>query len=82
MININAAWEAPPDEAHIAWARDFWRDMNPHSTGGVYVNFLTGDEDRVESAYGAALHRRLAAVEAKDDPENLFRINQNIRPAA
>ncbi len=84
VVNINAAWETPPDAGHVAWARDFWRDLHPHSTGGVYVNFLTGDEDmaRIESAYGTALYQRLAAVKARYDPQNLFRVNQNIRPAA
>lgn len=84
ILNINAAWEAPPDEHHIAWARDFWQDLHPHSTGGVYVNFMTEDEDdsRVEAAYGTALLNQLAAVKAKYDPGNLFQVNQNIRPAA
>jgi FAD/FMN-containing dehydrogenase len=78
-----AAWlDAAEDERHIAWARDFWETMRPFGTGGVYTNNL-GDEghDRVRAAYGAH-YPRLAELKAKYDPDNLFRLNQNIRPLA
>jgi FAD/FMN-containing dehydrogenase len=83
VFNIAASWEAPPDEAHVDWARAFWRDMHPHARG-VYVNFLTEDEvaERTNAAYGDPLYRRLAELKAKYDPENVFRINHNIKPAA
>jgi Berberine and berberine like. len=69
------------DERHIAWARAFWAAMRPFATGGVYVNNLGEEgEDRVRAAYGAN-YARLAALKAKYDPDNLFRLNQNIRPA-
>jgi FAD/FMN-containing dehydrogenase len=77
-----AIWEAPEqDAANIAWSRSVWEAMRPFSTGGVYVNNL-GDEgeERVHAAYGRNWGR-LAAVKATYDPENLFRLNQNIRPA-
>jgi hypothetical protein len=56
--------------------------MEPVSTGGVYVNFL-GDEgdQRVRDAYGPEKYRQLTALKAKYDANNLFRLNQNIRPA-
>ena len=64
----------------MEWARGFFRDAAPYATGGVYVNFLTEDEsDRVKAAYGPNYHR-LAETKKKYDPQNLFRINQNIRP--
>lgn len=78
-----AAWKEGPAEPHVAWARDSWTAMQPYATGGVYVNFLTEEEgtDRVHAAYGEN-YDRLAKAKAKYDPENLFRTNKNIRPAA
>lgn len=76
-------WDAPSEEdAAIRWARDVWNAIKPFSTGGVYVNNL-GDEgeDRVHAAYGEN-YARLAALKAKYDPANFFRLNQNIRPLA
>ncbi len=53
--------------------------MQPHGSGGVYVNFL-GNEglERVRAAYGEAKYDRLAQLKARWDPENLLRMNQNI----
>lgn len=76
-------WEdSAEDEANIRWAREFWAEMRPFSTGGVYVNNL-GDEgdDRIKAAYGGN-YERLVALKTKYDPTNLFRLNQNIRPTA
>jgi FAD/FMN-containing dehydrogenase len=55
--------------------------MEPHATGGVYVNFLHNDEGetRVRAAYGDH-YDRLAAIKARYDPDNVFRSNQNIKP--
>jgi hypothetical protein len=76
-----AIWENPvEDERHIAWARAFWTAMRPFGTGGVYVNNLGEEgEERVRAAYGTN-YARLAALKAKYDADNLFRLNQNIRP--
>jgi FAD/FMN-containing dehydrogenase len=79
-----AIWEDPADnEANIAWARGFRRDIARFTTGGTYLNFI-GDEgqDRVRAAFGDENYARLAAVKAKYDPDNVFRGNQNIKPAA
>jgi FAD/FMN-containing dehydrogenase len=82
-VNINAVWtpEDPDAERHIRWARDFFAAMQPHARDRVYLNFL-GDEgpDRVREAYGAATYDRLARLKATHDPDNFFRVNQNIRP--
>jgi FAD/FMN-containing dehydrogenase len=83
-VAIVARWEDPATaDAHIAWARDLWEATRPFASG-VYVNYLgVGDSaDRVRDAYHAAKYERLAALKAKYDPTNLFRLNQNIPPAA
>ena len=83
-FNIVSAWLDPQgSERHIAWTRAFAAAMAPHSTGGVYMNFL-GDEgeDRIRAAYGAATYDRLVDLKTKYDPTNLFCLNQNIRPRA
>jgi FAD/FMN-containing dehydrogenase len=76
-----AIWEDPAqDDAHSRWARDMWAALRPFSTGGVYVNNL-GDEgqERVRAAYGPN-YDRLVALKRKYDPDNVFCLNQNIRP--
>ncbi len=54
--------------------------MRPFSTGGAYLNF-TPEADRVRDAYGAEKYERLVALKDKYDPDNLFRLNQNIQPS-
>jgi FAD/FMN-containing dehydrogenase len=86
-IIIDAVWL--PEEsgelagAETAWARGFLHALAPHRAGGVYVNFLDADDhaDRVREAYPDHIHRRLAEVKAKYDPDNAFHHNKNIRPA-
>ncbi len=82
-VNINSAW-TPPESAdpQIAWARAFWQALRPHASGGAYINFL--DEpvgDRVREMYGPVVYERLAALKRRHDPENVFRLNQNVPPA-
>ena len=79
---IVSQWlDAAGSERNIAWARDFWRALQPFAGDGVYVNDLDqDDEDRVRAAYGAN-YDRLAALKKKYDPNNIFRLNPNIRPA-
>jgi FAD/FMN-containing dehydrogenase len=65
------------------WGRAYWEAVHPFNLAGAYVNFLMDDEndDRVQATYGPN-YKRLAEVKKKYDPKNLFRVNQNIRPAA
>jgi FAD/FMN-containing dehydrogenase len=75
-------WEsADDDERHFAWGRGLSADMKRYASGGVYLNFI-GDEgqDRVRAAFGDN-YDRLARVKAQYDPDNFFRLNQNIKPA-
>jgi FAD/FMN-containing dehydrogenase len=62
------------------WARSFWSALEPHHTS-VYVNFLMEEgEERVRQAYGPQKYDRLKALKRKYDPDNFFRLNQNIPP--
>jgi FAD/FMN-containing dehydrogenase len=63
------------------WTVDYWEAVHPYATGGAYVNFMMDEgQQRVEATYGEN-YRRLAGIKAKYDPDNLFHVNQNIRPA-
>jgi FAD/FMN-containing dehydrogenase len=75
-------WEDPADDQRGSqWARDVREDLRPWATGAVYLNFI-GDEgaDRVVAGFGRENYERLARVKAEYDPENVFRLNHNIRP--
>jgi FAD/FMN-containing dehydrogenase len=81
---VTSIWTNPAEtEANIAWTREFCDAMQPFLADAVYVNYL-GDEgeERVRSAYSPATYARLAGLKQKYDPTNLFRLNQNIKPAA
>ena len=63
-----------------AGAKEYWTALHPHSAGGAYVNFMMDDgEDRVKATYGGN-YAKLAKIKKKYDPNNFFRVNQNIRP--
>jgi FAD/FMN-containing dehydrogenase len=82
-MNVHTRWrEASMDKKCIAWAKKLFDAAAPFAIGTAYVNFMPGDEvERVEKAYGTS-YSRLAQVKRRYDPSNLFRMNQNIRPAA
>jgi FAD/FMN-containing dehydrogenase len=81
VMNVHGRWEHQADDARcIGWARAFFEASAPFASGGVYVNFLTADEGgRVRAAYGSN-YDRLVQVKRRYDPDNLFRMNQNIAP--
>jgi FAD/FMN-containing dehydrogenase len=64
------------------WGRAYWNAVHPFNMEGAYVNFMMDDEagNRVQASYGKN-YQRLAKVKAKYDPKNLFKVNQNIKPA-
>lgn len=83
VVHPFGLWEDPADDARgRQWAHDIRADLKPWSSGAVYLNFI-GDEgeDRVVAGFGRENHARLARVKRKYDPENLFRLNHNIKPA-
>ncbi len=78
---MHTRWEDPADDERcIAWARELFHRAAPFASGSVYVNFMPEDEgDRVTSAYGPN-YERLVQLKRKYDPDNVFRLNQNVRP--
>jgi len=80
-FNLTSVTEGPEGfEEERQWTRDFWSALAPHHMG-VYVNFLMEEgEERVREAYGPAKYDRLKALKREYDPENMFRLNQNVPP--
>jgi hypothetical protein len=73
-----------PDPANAAtitqWCKNYWEALHPNSSGGAYSNFMMDEgEDRVRASYRSN-YERLAQIKSKYDPNNFFRINQNIKP--
>jgi FAD/FMN-containing dehydrogenase len=81
---VIAAIDPDPAKAGAlkSWGRAYWEAVHPHNPGGAYVNFMDADEaaGRLRGTYGAN-YDRLVAAKRKYDPQNLFRVNQNIDPA-
>jgi FAD/FMN-containing dehydrogenase len=82
VLNVHGRWEeSTDDERCIAWARAFFQSAAPYASKGAYVNFMTEEEsDRVAAAYGGN-YDRLAQIKNQYDPDNLFHLNQNIKPS-
>jgi FAD/FMN-containing dehydrogenase len=69
------------NEPMIRWSKSYWEALHPYSAGGAYVNMIMDEgHDRVQAAYRDN-YARLSQIKAKYDPDNLFRVNQNIKPA-
>ncbi len=83
MLSLDAIWpDAADDDKNINWVRNFWNDMQRHSTGRMYLNFpgLGEGQSLVRDAYGAEIYAKLQKIKQKYDPGNVFRMNQNILP--
>ena len=83
MLSIDGTWsKSAEDSANIDWVRGFWQVMQPHSTGRLYLNFPGHGEGEnlVRDAFGERAYARLRAIKQEYDPNNLFRMNQNIVP--
>jgi FAD/FMN-containing dehydrogenase len=83
IVNIIGLWNnQTEDVAGIDWVRATWNSLQPFSTGATYVNFMSSEpEDQVRAAYGPEKYAKLSALKRKYDPNNLFHVNQNIKPA-
>jgi FAD/FMN-containing dehydrogenase len=81
VMNVHGRWDdVAHDETCIAWAREFFQTAAPYASAGGYVNFMTQEEgDRVAAAYGSN-YDRLVQLKQRYDPENIFHLNQNIKP--
>lgn len=81
VLNVHGRWDTADNDARcIAWARGLFDALQPFAGPGAYVNFMSRDEaDRVGPAYGSN-HGRLVELKNRYDPDNFFRVNQNIRP--
>lgn len=84
LLSIDTSWtERESTEPAIAWTRNFWSEMRPFSGDRVYLNFPGQGEEgeaMARTSHGEANYQRLVDLKSKYDPENLFRLNQNIRP--
>jgi FAD/FMN-containing dehydrogenase len=78
IIGVDA--DLANDEKIIQWSRDYWNALHPYSSGGTYLNFeMSESNDRVRKSYGEN-YDRLLEIKKKYDPDNFFRVNQNIQP--
>jgi FAD/FMN-containing dehydrogenase len=85
LLNAEANWEAAADdEANIDWVREMLAAMKPFSDGSSYLNFagLQEEGERMMTSSFGQKYARLARIKQVYDPDNLFRLNQNIKPAA
>lgn len=72
-----------PDQAGsiTKWCKDYWEELHPYSSGGAYINFMMNEgQDRIRASYRQN-YERLRKVKLQYDPQNFFRVNQNILPA-
>ncbi len=80
---VIAAVDSDPGQAPVLkkWAKNYWEAIHPFDLGGAYPNFMMDDEGeaRIKATYGDN-YQRLGKLKKKYDPDNLFRVNQNIRP--
>jgi FAD/FMN-containing dehydrogenase len=85
MVSIDGMWsDAADDDANVAWVRDTWNAVKEYGTGEVYLNFTGRADEAPDAGVDSALGRnmaRLAEIKAKYDPDNFFRVNDNIAPA-
>jgi hypothetical protein len=80
MVMVGVDPDPANNDKIISWTKQYWEALHPYSAGGAYVNFMMEEgEDRVKATYGDN-YERLVTIKNKYDPDNLFRVNQNIKP--
>jgi FAD/FMN-containing dehydrogenase len=81
-LGVEAAWGDPAhDEAHVAWGRETMAALEPFTAAGHYVNdMVESGDDVVRSIYGPAKYDRLVELKRAYDPDNVFHLNQNVKP--
>ena len=80
QVMVGVSPDAKDAPRIIAWTKNYWDALHPHSAGGAYVNMMMDEGDeRVRASYRGN-YDRLVAIKRQFDPDNLFRVNQNIRP--
>ena len=80
MVIAGIDGDAANNDKISQWAKDYWEALHPYSAGGAYVSFMMEEgEDRIKATYGKN-YEKLATIKAKYDANNLFRVNQNIKP--
>ena len=80
MVIVGVDPDPKNAEKITAWTKDYWAALHPYSLGGAYVNFMMDEGlDRVKATYRDN-YERLLEIKRKYDPNNFFRINQNISP--
>ena len=81
MVMVGVSPDPADNEHMIEWTREYWSALHPYSAGGAYINMMMEEgQDRVRASYGQH-YDRLAQIKRTYDPDNLFRVNQNITPA-
>jgi len=81
-LGVESVWEDPSrDGEFMAWCREAWEALRPFTTAGTYVNDLVeASEELARAAYGDAKYERLVELKRAYDPDNVFRLNQNVKP--
>lgn len=79
IVGVDPTPERMPEI--IPWVKKYWEGLHPYSAGGAYVNFMMEEgQERVQATYREN-YSHLSALKSRYDPDNLFRVNQNIQPA-
>jgi FAD/FMN-containing dehydrogenase len=79
-VGVESQWTEPErDDEFVSWSREAWEDLRPFTTAGHYVNDMV-EAGAARAAYGDAKYERLATLKRAYDPDNVFRLNQNVKP--